>query len=79
MPEREFTCATFGGSRTYGLLGRAGSEITVSIAIEGDNDKIDHRHQDASPSRESTDRRDRLRSLRGPGDSFSDVILALAK
>jgi hypothetical protein len=44
MPESEFTCATFGGSCTYGLPGLAGSEITVVIAIEGDNDKIGHRH-----------------------------------
>jgi len=44
MPESEFTCATFGGSCTYGLPGLAGSEITVVVAIEGDNDKIGHRH-----------------------------------
>ena len=44
MPKREFPGAAFSCSRTCSFLGLAGREIAIVIAIEGDNDKIGHRH-----------------------------------
>ena len=48
MPKREFPGAAFSCSRTCSFLGLAGREIAIVIAIEGDNDKIGHRHWDIS-------------------------------
>ena len=48
MPKREFPGAAFSCSRTCSFLGLAGREVAIVIAIEGDNDKIGHRHWDIS-------------------------------
>ena len=48
MPVHEFPRAALSRSRTCTFLGLAGRQITIVIAIEGNCDKIGHRHWDVS-------------------------------